>query len=94
MEQEISGHRSVGPAHDRFVKAMGMSYYPKQLGIACPPTDSLPVDQIMTVNDLTQDIFAMLEGFIPKENMSVKLCVQLLDIGKNNISEKNWIVSS
>lgn len=85
--------RGGGPAYDQALNALGTGSmlesdptFPRQ------PTASLPVAQIITVNELTEKLFSELKRPVPQKVIKIDLCVQLFDLEENCITTKNWVV--
>jgi len=56
------------------------------------PTASLPVEQIITADKLTEKLLAYLRRPVPQEVIEIKLSVQLFDLNKNCFATRNWIM--
>ncbi len=61
-----------------------MADFPRQ------PTASLPVDQIITVNELTADILLALKEHAQQKITKIDLKVELFDLYTNHLDGKEW----
>ncbi|HEX4838927.1 MAG TPA: hypothetical protein VFU89_00615 [Rhabdochlamydiaceae bacterium] len=76
-------------------EATGFGWFKREehtFKISCQSTASLRVEQIITVDALTEKLLAYLKRPVPQEVIEIKLSVQLFDLNKTYLAIKDWII--
>jgi len=89
---EIS--RVGGPAYDWLINVSGVRAVLEESVPRFPrqPTASLPVEQIITVDKLTKELFNLIRKPVPQEVVKIELSVQLFDLNENCIATNEWLL--
>lgn len=84
-------YRAAGRAYDQRIDELGMRSilemlpdFPRQLTCTCP------IAQIITVDELTKDLFQALAQLTPHEVEKIKLKVELFDLNGKQLALKKW----
>jgi len=84
-------YRSVGHAYDKRINDLGMRSILEMLpNFPRRPTASCPINQIITVDELTRDIFQAITQLTPHEVERIKLKVELFALNGNQLATKKW----
>lgn len=84
-------YRAAGCAYDKKIDELGMRSILEMLpDFPHHPTSSCPIAQIITVDELTKDLFQALAQLTPHEVEKIKLKVELFDLEGKQLVLKKW----